>query len=156
MSPNECPICSTRPERESRAIIENDSWRATLGANQGYVGTLFIELLEHQERLADLSNAQWLGFAAIVRQAERIEAEAFGAAMFNWSCFMNNLYKATPPTPHVHWHVRPRYNREVVVAGQRFVDPNFGHHYDKEHLAHVSPAVKDGIADALRAAAKDG
>jgi len=151
MSLPECTICSTREERVSQAIFENDSWRACLGANQGYLGTLFIELLEHKENLAQLADAQWLSFAALVRQVERAEREAFGATLFNWSCFMNNFYKVMPPVPHVHWHVKPRYDHDVVVMGHRFVDPDFGHHYDPNHLAHVTPELKDVIAQSLRA-----
>jgi hypothetical protein len=27
----------------------------------------------------------------------------------------------------LHWHVKPRYDHQVEVAGELFEDPNFGH-----------------------------
>jgi len=35
-----------------------------------------------------------------------------------------------PPTPHVHWHFRPRYDHVVKFAGIEFIDQFFGQHYD--------------------------
>ena len=153
MSEPKCVVCSTRSERARQTVFENDAWRATLGANQGYLGTLFVELLEHKEQLSEVSDSQWLSFAVLNRVIEQAERSAFGATMFNWTCFMNNFYLMVPPKPHVHWHVKPRYDHDVVVLGKRFVDPNFGHHYDNSHLAHVSPEQKGAIAESLRAAA---
>ena len=42
---------------------------------------------------------------------------------------MNNAYQLTPAKPHVHWHVKPRYDHKVELMGEVFQDPNFGHHY---------------------------
>jgi len=57
---------------------------------------------------------------------------AFGAINFNWACMMNFAYTEQPYNPHVHWHVRPRYNRVVEVGGARFDDPDFGDHYSRD------------------------
>ena len=121
-----------------------------LSANQGYLGTLFIELVDHKESLPELSDEEWLSFAALTRLVEYAERRAFGAAMFNWTCLLNNFYKSFPPKPHVHWHVRPRYDHEVMVDMHTFIDPNFGHHYDAGHLAHVSSDLKETIAHKLK------
>src|SRR3990170_4537805 len=57
--------------------------------------------------------------------------KTFDARLFNWSCLMNNAFKEKPANPHVHWHLRPRYEKEVKFAGITFIDPEFGHHYTK-------------------------
>ena len=150
MSDAKCHICSTRAERAPQVIFENEHWLATLSANQGYLGTLFIELNGHKEALSELSDAEWSSFAVLCRQVEAAEKRAFGAVMFNWSCLMNNFYKTLPAKPHVHWHVRPRYDKDVVIGDHTLVDPNFGHHYDKAHLAHISPALKVEISERLQ------
>jgi diadenosine tetraphosphate (Ap4A) HIT family hydrolase len=50
---------------------------------------------------------------------------------------MNNSVKTANPMPHVHWHVRARYDIPVTVDGRQYTedgrqytDPNFAHHYD--------------------------
>jgi diadenosine tetraphosphate (Ap4A) HIT family hydrolase len=150
MSDPKCVICSTRDERVAQVIFWNDHWRAMLSANQGYLGTLFIELVDHKESLPELSDEEWLSFAQLARVIERCERTAFGAAMFNWTCMLNNFYKSFPPKPHVHWHVRPRYDHEVMISNHTFIDPNFGHHYDADHLAHVSSDLKSDISRKLK------
>jgi diadenosine tetraphosphate (Ap4A) HIT family hydrolase len=156
MTDPKCVICSTRDERTPQVIFENEHWRAMLSANQGYLGTLFIELRDHKESLPALSDEEWLSFARLSRIVEFAEREAFGAVMFNWTCLLNNFYKTYPPKPHVHWHVRPRYDHEVTVAGHLFIDPNFGHHYDTGHLAHVSSDLKETVSQMLRNLARGG
>lgn len=150
MSDPKCVICSTREERVAQVIFWNDHWRAMLSANQGYLGTLFIELVDHKESLPELNDEEWLSFAELGRVIERAERMAFGAAMFNWTCLLNNFYKSFPPKPHVHWHVRPRYDHEVMISNHMFIDPNFGHHYDAGHLAHVSSDLKSDISRKLK------
>ena len=42
---------------------------------------------------------------------------------------MNNFYKDSAPDPHLHIHVRPRYDKAVVINGSTYSDSEFGHHY---------------------------
>ena len=42
---------------------------------------------------------------------------------------MNNFYKVTAPNPHLHIHVRPRYDKPVILNGSTYTDSEFGHHY---------------------------
>ena len=42
---------------------------------------------------------------------------------------MNHFYKVTAPDPHLHIHVRPRYDKPVVINGNTYTDSEFGHHY---------------------------
>ena len=146
MSEGECLICKSAPERVHQAVFSNPSWRASLSANQGYLGTLFIELLDHKETLSQLSAVEWSDFSTLVRTIEAAEVAAFSPAMFNWTCRMDNFYQSVPPKPHIFWHVRPRYDHEVKIDGKLMVDPNFGHHFDKDHFAHITPDLKKEIA----------
>jgi diadenosine tetraphosphate (Ap4A) HIT family hydrolase len=42
---------------------------------------------------------------------------------------MNNFYKEAVPDPHLHIHVRPRYDKPVMLNGNTYTDSEFGHHY---------------------------
>ena len=47
----------------------------------------------------------------------------------DWCSLMNDFYKETSPDPHLHIHVRPRYDKPVVLNGNTYTDSEFGHHY---------------------------
>lgn len=152
MNEGECLICKSATEREHQAVFANDSWRASLSANQGYLGTLFIELLDHKPSLAELTAKEWFDFTHLVRIIQLTETEAFSASCFSWSSNLDTFFKHPPPYPHVFWHVRPRYDHEIEIDGRILADPNFGDHYDVEHFAHVSPRLKEAITLQLQAA----
>ena len=42
---------------------------------------------------------------------------------------MNSFYKKANPDPHLHIHVRPRYEKPVMLNGNTYTDSEFGHHY---------------------------
>ena len=42
---------------------------------------------------------------------------------------MNSFYKETAPDPHLHIHVRPRYDKPVMLNESIYTDSEFGHHY---------------------------
>ena len=42
---------------------------------------------------------------------------------------MNSFYKEAAPDPHLHIHVRPRYDKPVMLNGNAYADGEFGHHY---------------------------
>ena len=42
---------------------------------------------------------------------------------------MNSFYKKSEPNPHLHIHVRPRYDKPVMLNGNIYSDNEFGHHY---------------------------
>ena len=73
-----------------------------------------------------------------------------GATMFNWSCLMNDAYKSTPPCPHVHLHVRPRYSAPITVGDYTFCDYRFAHHYDNNTKSISSKEIIDLIYQKLK------
>jgi diadenosine tetraphosphate (Ap4A) HIT family hydrolase len=42
---------------------------------------------------------------------------------------MNSFYKDAVPDPHLHIHVRPRYDKPLTLNGRIYTDSEFGHHY---------------------------
>lgn len=140
---NNCKVCDVLPP--DTLVFETDSWTVSLSSDQGYLGRCFVTLREHKGDLAELTAEEWLDFAEAVKKIEGAVGKAFGPALFNWSCLMNNAFQDIPSQPHIHWHVRPRYEGSVYFAKQEFTDPHFAHHYDREHSNLVSAAVLDEI-----------
>ena len=117
-------------EPKKNLVFESNYWRVVLAEEQTYLGYCIVILKRDQcGDLADVTPEEFLDFLQLVKGFETALKKAFNASMFNWSCLMNNAYQKTPPTPHVHWHVKPRYNHKVEVGGEVFEDLNFGHHY---------------------------
>lgn len=112
-------------------IFETEHWKVFLMPNQTYLGYCSVSLRRRDcGDLADVTNEEVLDFLQLVKKLEAALRKAFNATMFNWTCLMNLAYQNTPPTPHVHWHFRPRYNQAVNFAGMEFIDKFFGQHYD--------------------------
>ena len=42
---------------------------------------------------------------------------------------MNSFHKESAPEPHLHIHVRPRYDKPVIINDNVYTDGEFGHHY---------------------------
>ncbi|MCA9353109.1 HIT family protein [Patescibacteria group bacterium] len=114
-------------------FIETEYWLVKLSEkDQRYLGRSYVTLKRKCASLSELTEKEMIDFLHLVRQVESLMKKTFGAVMFNWTCLMNDAYQAEYPDPQVHWHMRPRYNKEVVVAGEIFVDTEFGHHYNRE------------------------
>lgn len=82
-----------------------------------------------------------MDFAELVRKFEFTLKKSFNATMFNWACLMNDAYKNNPPNPHVHFHVRPRYNKKVDFEGAIFEDSDFAHHYNRDRKQEVPEKI---------------
>lgn len=117
------------PEKEG-LIFETKSWFVVLAEEQTYLGYCIVVLKRGEcGDLADVTPEELLDFLQVVKKFEAALRKAFDVTMFNWSCLMNNAYQVDPPAPHVHWHVKPRYDHAVEFEGEIFEDPNFGNHY---------------------------
>ena len=75
------------------------------------------------------SRDKWEELHKLVCKVETCLKTVLGAALCNWSCLMNSFYKEAAPDPHLHIHVRPRYDKPVMLTGNIYADSEFGHHY---------------------------
>lgn len=120
------------PDGDKFLILETTYWKVFLMSDQTYLGRSVVVLKREKcGDLADLTNEEMLDFLQMVKKIENAFRQTFKATMFNWTCLMNWAYKNNPPTPHVHWHFRPRYNHKVEFAGLEFADDKFGEHYER-------------------------
>jgi len=119
-------------------LFETKYWDVVLADEQSYLGRSVIILKRPCGELSELTSEEGNDFLVnVVKRFEPLLKKTFDATMFNWSCLMNNAYKEKDPQPQVHWHVRPRYNHDVIFAGRVFSDPDFGHHYNRDRKDFV-------------------
>jgi diadenosine tetraphosphate (Ap4A) HIT family hydrolase len=140
-----CYFCENAAVANSQLIFESTHWRVVLHEEQAYLGRSTVVAKCHRTALAELSEEEWQDFRHVVRKLEAAVKAGLGATLCNWSCLMNSAYLITPPIPHVHWHFRPRYDHAVEMFGYRFIDPEFGHHYDRDRTAKVSEGLRAEI-----------
>jgi len=128
-----CEVCDALATDEPRVLV-TPYWRVTLASDQGYLGRAFVSANRHVGSLSDLTPDEWTNLQQVISSYESAIKSVFGAVLFNWGCLMNNAFKVADPAPHVHWHVRPRYDRPITVDGRTYTDPNFAHHYDSSYI----------------------
>ena len=63
---------------------------------------------------------------------------------------MNNFYKKAAPDPHLHIHVRPRYDKPVMINGNTYVDSEFGHHYALKKSGEMPAEDKNEVFRRLK------
>lgn len=149
MNDDTCEVCAALPS--NTVLYETESWVASLNANQAYLGRCYVTLKQHKGDLAELSSGEWLEFADLVKIIESAIRKTFGSTLFNWSCLMNNAFQTNPARPHVHWHLRPRYEHSVEFNGITFSDVSFGHHYDRTGREQLlQHGQLDAINNAIR------
>ena len=63
---------------------------------------------------------------------------------------MNSFYKESRPDPHLHIHVRPRYDEPVMVNGRTYSDSEFGHHYAVNKSGTIPANDKEEVFTRLK------
>lgn len=150
-----CPICSWSPDDYDYLLVyQTTFWRAVLAPNQCLVGRCIVHLKRHCGDVAETTPDELLEWLNVVRVMEAALRQAFGATMFNWSCYMNLSYREDPPNPHIHWWLVPRYNHTVRVGDITFEDPLFGGPYDHFMRLDVPKEARQQIVERLQQAIK--
>ena len=136
---------------EETILFETDFWKIVLSPDQDYLGRCVIILKRDSGEMSNITSDEWFDIHKnIITKLESALKKAFDATMFNWTCLMNNAFKAKNPKPHVHWHFRPRYNHDVTFAGEKFQDVEFSHHYSRKRKNIVSKDVLKKISEEVR------
>lgn len=151
-----CPICAWSPiEQDYLFLFETQLWRVVLAPNQSLLGRCIVQLKRHEDDLAKQTEAELEEWLNIVKVLEPALQSAFGATMFNWSCYMNHSYRTKPYEPHIHWWAVPRYQQPVFFGGQRFTDPTFGEPYEHGRYITVTSDLRGNIVARLQQAVEE-
>ncbi len=140
-----CGWCHLSEEDKRYQICETAFWSVFLSDEQDYIGRCILVLKRHCGSMPELTNDEWDELRGLVCKVETCLKAVLGAALCNWSCLMNSFYKEPAPDPHLHIHVRPRYDRPVTLNGRTYTDSGFGHHYALKKSGAISAEDRDEV-----------
>ena len=157
MPTSECPLC----QPESGVIARTEYWTLILNENQATLGRVYLALNRHETDITNLTPDEQRTLWESVAQAKRALVRLFAPDHFNYMFHMNL-------TPHVHFHIYPRYAtpREFTprgcasptgeFAGHTFLDSRYGDHYDPAESRTLDHSTRDALAAAIREALASG
>ena len=99
-------------------IHETDHWRWSLRPQQPTLAAGVLSLKEYQTRLSDMPEGAGADYQRMVGIIENTLKEAFGYDKINHLMLMM-------VDSHVHYHILPRYGREVAFGGKNWTDPGW-------------------------------
>ena len=140
-----CDWCNLSEEDKRFQVYESKSWSVFLADEQDYIGRCILVLKRHCKALSELTEEEWGELRTLICKAEACLKAVLGAALCNWSCLMNDFYKDPAPDPHLHIHVRPRYDKPVMLNGNVYLDSEFGHHYAVNKSGTIPAEDKDEV-----------
>ena len=140
-----CDWCNLSEEDRRYQVYESKSWSVFLSDEQDYVGRCILVLNRHCGSLLELTEDEWCELRNLICRLEACLKSVLGAALCNWSCLMNSFYKEEKPDPHLHIHVRPRYDKPVMINGNLYADSEFGHHYALNKIGAISVQDREEV-----------
>ena len=145
-----CGWCNLSEEDKQFQVYESASWSVFLSDEQDYIGRCILVLKRHCGSLSELTDDEWKELRRLICQVETCLKTVLGATLCNWSCLMNSFYKESEPDPHLHLHVRPRYDEPVTVNGNTYIDSEFGHHYAVKKDGKISDKDRKEVFTRLK------
>ncbi len=136
------PDCTLCPPTRG-VILENEHWTLVLNENQATLGRVFFALHRHETDIAALTPEEVASLWVFLQETKAALAALFAPDHFNYM-FLMNL------TPHVHFHLFPRYQNEREFIGQTWSDSRFGDHYDPDETRAMDAATEKALIAALR------
>lgn len=138
-----CDLCNASPHD---ILWQDDFCRVVLLNDANYPAYCRVELLEHIKEMTDLAPQQRARMMRTVFAVELALREVTHADKINLASLGNK-------TPHVHWHVIPRFENdkhfpnshwsEAVREGQPFILSNAAQQNLTEKIkAHIECALK--------------
>lgn len=132
-----CDWCNLSEKEKQYLVCETAFWSVFLSDEQDYIGRCILVSKRHCGSLSELTEEEWEELRQLIRKVETCFKTVLGATLCNWSCLMNSFYKNPLPDPHLHIHVRPRYDGPVTVNGRTYIDSEFGHHYARTRSGSI-------------------
>ncbi|MEQ6250810.1 hypothetical protein ABMC89_18105 [Sulfitobacter sp. HNIBRBA3233] len=123
---------------ETLLLADTGGWALSLRPGQTTLGATVLSVRSGARDLAALTGPEASGMAAGFGLAERLSREVFGAVRINILCLMMQ-------DPIVHFHILPRYDREIDRYGRTWVDAD----WPGPPVITADPAP-DGILQAIR------
>jgi diadenosine tetraphosphate (Ap4A) HIT family hydrolase len=135
-----CPLCSTDG---GELIWKNEAMRVILAAEPEYPGFCRVIWNNHVSEMTGLAIADRSRLMQTVMKVEQAIIEVMQPDKVNLAALGNMV-------PHLHWHVIPRYQKDVAFPGSVWSEPQ--RDSDEQHVAQELakvPALKKKIQDML-------
>lgn len=100
---------------EDLLIIQTNHWRWSLRPLQCTLGAGILSLKRPAESMSELTAEEGKDLIVITRIIESTLKKAFNMEKMNYIMLMMVDY-------HIHYHVVPRYSRDISFAGTNFKD----------------------------------
>lgn len=113
------PDCNKCNFKSELVIKEYPQWIAEVSDSPTPIGWIYIILKRHVEYFDKLTDEELVELKGIVRELKGVLVKAFSPDWFNVMQLGNG-------GRHLHFHLVPRYKREVSFAGSVFSDPDYG------------------------------
>ena len=103
MMNNGCVFCNSLG---GELLWQNDLCRIVLVDDPNYVGFCRVILNKHVKEMTDLSDAERLHLMQITFKVEQVLRDVLQPTKINLASLGNK-------TPHIHWHVIPRFETDI-------------------------------------------
>jgi diadenosine tetraphosphate (Ap4A) HIT family hydrolase len=130
----ECEFCSSPG---GAVVWQNDLCRVVRVDEPDYPGFVRVILKRHAREMTDLEEAERQGLMAVVFAVEAAVRETMRPDKMNLASLGNM-------TPHVHWHVVPRYADDRHFPGPIWASPKRGRAVPAERVERAQ-----GLASAI-------
>jgi diadenosine tetraphosphate (Ap4A) HIT family hydrolase len=131
-----CPLCQPTPYE---TLWQDDFCRVVLLNDTDYPAYCRVELLAHVKEMSDLAPSQRARMMKVVFAVEVALREVFNPDKINLASLGNK-------TPHVHWHVIPRFEND-----KHFPNSHWGETLRDDHPARLGEKVIAVLTDKISA-----
>ena len=128
---NECVFCHSLG---GELLWQNDFCRIVMVDDANYVGFCRVILKYHIKEMTDLSEAERMHVMQTTFTVEQVLREVLQPTKINLASLGNK-------TPHIHWHVIPRFETDV----------HFPETIWSSEVRQTNPQNVDGLFDILKA-----
>ena len=112
-------------------LFNNKLFRIILIADENYLGYLRIVANSHLKELTDLADSDNLAMYQAVLQCEKILRQIFNPDKINIASFGN-------VTPHIHWHIIPRFANDKHYPNPIWGDVTNSHYQPSTQLQQLA------------------
>jgi len=131
-----CPLCLPTP---FETLWADDFCRVVLLNDTDYPAYCRVELLAHVKEMSDLPPPERAKMMKVVFAVETALREVIQPDKINLASLGNK-------TPHIHWHVIPRFSND-----KHFPNSHWGEAIRESHRPHLDTALKQTLADKIKA-----
>ncbi|WP_370530720.1 HIT family protein [Methylophilus aquaticus] len=125
-----CPLCTPTPQD---LLWQDDFCRVVLLHDADYPAYCRIELLAHVKEMTDLPPAERARTMKVVFAVERAVRDVIQPDKINLASLGNK-------TPHMHWHVIPRFEHD-----KHFPNSHWGEAVRDSEVQPLSQTVRDQL-----------